>query len=101
MQALTNDDSLAAAAVLVATVPRLYAGIDAKNTVTITPHLPQAWDKISGKLMCLGKDYQYVITHYQIQLQTSYDANVVIDNQDYLVTPQAPLIVDYAKDPYR
>lgn len=100
-QALTNDDSLAAAAVLVATVPRLYAGIDAKNTVTITPHLPQTWDKISGKLMRLGKDYQYVITHYQIQLQTSYDANVVIDNQDYLVTPQAPLIVDYAKDPYR
>ena len=72
-----------------------------KNTVTITPHLPQTWDKISGKLMRLGKDYQYVITHYQIQLQTSYDANVVIDNQDYLVTPQAPLIVDYAKDPYR
>ena len=45
-QALTNDDSLAAAAVLVATVPRLYAGIDAKNTVTITPHLPQTWIKL-------------------------------------------------------
>lgn len=100
-QSLNNENDLATAAVLIASVSRLYAGISFNKTMTITPRLPQSWQKVSGKIMKFGKEYQYAITHYQIQLTTSYDANVVICNQDYLVTPQAPLIMDYAKDPYR
>lgn len=100
-QALNNQNDLATAAVLIAGVSRLYAGISFDKTIIITPHLPQSWQKINGKIMKFGKNYQYAITHYQIQLTTSYDANVMICNQDYLVTPQAPLVMDYAKDPYR
>lgn len=65
------------------------------DQVTINPHLPSTWSKISFKQTYQGINYQFVIGHHRLDVTADADTHVNIAGKAYSLTKNKMTTVAY------
>ena len=75
---------------------RTYAGVDTlASQITITPHLPQAWQALHFHQVVRGINYDFAIDHHQIQVTADHASTLQIMHKPVALTAHQPVKVTY------
>ncbi|MFC6261608.1 glycoside hydrolase family 65 protein [Levilactobacillus fujinensis] len=75
---------------------RYYAGVDAlAPELTVTPHLPQAWQAIRFNQLLRGTRYTFAIDHHQVTVTANHAATLKIGQQQVSLKPHVPSTITY------
>ncbi|PWG01079.1 glycoside hydrolase family 65 protein [Levilactobacillus bambusae] len=75
---------------------RNYAGFDAfGQTITINPHMPDQWQKISFQQLVRGINYKVIVSHTEISVTADQDTSVVSNGETYDLLANKPQIITY------
>lgn len=73
-----------------------YGGIDLKKEqLHINPNLPEAWEKLKGKLIFKGIHFQYKISADKVCVTADTDTTVVVKGKEVPVTQNKSVSIDY------
>lgn len=73
-----------------------YGGVRLEsNEVSINPHLPQNWQKISFKQAYRGINYQFEITHHDVTVTADAGTHVKVAGKDYSLTKNKAATISY------
>ncbi|KRK90217.1 trehalose and maltose hydrolase (phosphorylase) [Levilactobacillus koreensis JCM 16448] len=75
---------------------RYYAGVDAlAPELTVTPHLPQAWQAIRFNQLLRGTHYTFAIDHHQVTVTADRAATLKIGQQQISLKPHVSSTITY------
>ncbi|WP_143463992.1 glycoside hydrolase family 65 protein [Levilactobacillus enshiensis] len=75
---------------------RYYAGVDAlAPELTVTPHLPQAWQAIRFNQLLRGIRYTFAIDHHQVTVTADHAATLKIGQQQVTLKPHVSSTITY------
>ncbi|MBN2639352.1 MAG: beta-phosphoglucomutase family hydrolase [Bacteroidales bacterium] len=73
-----------------------YGGIDLKKEqLHINPNLPEAWEKLKGKLLFQGIHFQFEISAGKVCITADTDTTVVVKGNEVSVTKNKSVSIDY------
>ncbi|HAT4483002.1 glycoside hydrolase family 65 protein [Proteus mirabilis] len=76
-----------------------YAGVDIRqDMLTITPSLPQQWQKLSFKLLHRSTLYQINLTHKEISILSDKPSTILINHQTHKLTANTLLVLNLNGD---
>lgn len=71
-----------------------YAGVDIRqDMLTITPSLPQQWQKLSFKLLHRSTLYQINLSHKEISILSDKPSTILINHQTHKLTANTLLVL--------